>query len=160
MKPSNSDKILPPSSLPSQILMVDGPADSSNLQPTFYKLATKPYKYKKVSHTSSTNLTKNLGSHLSGMEEKKDLLYREQAYSAKPTATCSRSDAQLSRSSLANSTLDNTSNELSSIEDTNKTLIPFMKSLLGEKAFNSISLMSVSFFISGMLLMFYFTNLI
>ena len=156
MKPSNSDKILPPSSLPSQILMVDGPADSSNLQPSFYKLATKPYKYKKVSHTPTTNL----GSHLSGMEEKKDLLYREQAYSAKPTATCSRSDAQLSRSSLANSTLDNTSNELSSIEDTNKTLIPFMKSLLGEKAFNSISLMSVSFFISGMLLMFYFTNLI
>lgn len=160
MKPSNSDKILPSSSLPSRILMVDGPADSSNLQPSVYKLATKPYKYRKTSHTSAINLATNLESHLSGIDEKKDLLYREQAYSAKPTATCSRLDAQLSRSSLANSTLDNTSNELSSIEDTNKTLIPFMKSLLGEKAFNSISLMSVSFFISGMLLMFYFTNLI
>lgn len=160
MKPSTSDKIFTPSSLPTPLLMAEGSADSNSLQPAFYKSASPPYeyKYKKVSHTPSIDLNTNL----SGSKEEAALLYREQACPTNSSAASSTAPKTYvkSESQLASSAFDTASNEIPSTKNNNKALTLFMKSLLGEKAFHSISLLSVSFFISGMLLMFYLINLI
>ena len=159
MKPSTSDKIFSPSSLPVPIFMAESTTDSDSLQPTLHKLPTKPYAYKKVNPTPSIEVA----THFSGVDETTDILYRShhsQASSTKPSAAYANSESKLASANFELSTFDSAASKLSSPESSSNSLAPFMKSVFGEKAFNSISPLSVSFFVSGILLMFYLLHLI
>lgn len=162
MKPStSSNKISTPSSLPAPLLMAEGITDSHSLQPALYKLAAKSYEYEEVSCCPSIERASIYrGKHLSSIEDTKELLYREQASSAKPSAAYARPKSKPASSSFANSTVDSAASDLSSTDNSSGALTLFMKSVLGEKTFSSINLLSVSFFVSGILLMFYLMHLI
>ena len=156
MKPSTSDKIFSPSSLPVPIFMAESTTDSDSLQSTLHKLPTKPYAYKKVNSTPSIEMA----THFSGVDEPTDILYRSQSSATKPSAAYADSESKRASASFELSTFDSTASKLSSTEGSSNSLALFMKSIFGEKAFNSISSLSVSFFVSGILLMFYLIHLI
>ena len=138
MKASSSDKIFNPSALPLPILTAEYSTDLGKISNTIHK--TTPTSYKELRYECPTAITKNL-------------LETNHAYD-----THSMAEKVSLESTLPKSTVDTTSNTLSHTEKNNPGLLLFMKSLLGDKAFDSISLLSVSFFISGILLMFYLIN--
>jgi hypothetical protein len=138
MKASSSDKIFNPAALPLPILTAEYSTDLGKISNTIHK--TTPTSYKELRYDCPTAVTKNL-------------LETNHAYD-----THSVAEKVSLESTLPNSTADTTSNALSHTENNNPGLLLFMKSLLGDKAFDSISLLSVSFFISGILLMVYLLN--
>ena len=138
MKASSSDKIFNPAALPLPILTAEYSTDLGKISNTIHK--TTPTSYKELRYDCPTAATKNL-------------LETNHAYD-----THSVAEKVSLESTLPNSTADTTSNALSHTENNNPGLLLFMKSLLGDKAFDSISLLSVSFFISGILLMVYLLN--
>ena len=138
MKASSSDKIFNPAALPLPILTAEYSTDLGKISNTIHK--TTPTSYKELRYDCPTAVTKNL-------------LETNHAYD-----THSVAEKVSLESTLPKSTADTTSNALSHTENNNPGLLLFMKSLLGDKAFDSISLLSVSFFISGILLMFYLIN--
>ena len=138
MKASSSDKIFNPAALPLPILTAEYSTDLGKISNTIHK--TTPTSYKELRYDCPTAVTKNL-------------LETNHAYD-----THSVAEKVSLESTLPKSTADTTSNALSHTENNNPGLLLFMKSLLGDKAFDSISLLSVSFFISGILLMLYLLN--
>ena len=138
MKASSSDKIFNPAALPLPILTAEYSTDLGKISNTIHK--TNPTFYKELRYECPTAITKNL-------------LETNHAYD-----THSMAEKVSLESTLPKSTADTTSNALSHTENNNPGLLLFMKSLLGDKAFDSISLLSVSFFISGILLMLYLLN--
>jgi hypothetical protein len=127
-----------PAALPLPILTAEYSTDLGKISNTIHK--TTPTSYKELRYDCPTAVTKNL-------------LETNHAYD-----THSVAEKVSLESTLPNSTADTTSNALSHTENNNPGLLLFMKSLLGDKAFDSISLLSVSFFISGILLMVYLLN--
>ena len=144
MKASSSNKIFNPAALPLPILTAEYSTDLGKISNTVHKSntihKTTPTSYKELRYDCPTALTKNL-------------LETNHAYD-----THSVAEKVSLESTLPKSTAGTTSNALSHTENNNPGLLLFMKSLLGDKAFESISLLSVSFFISGILLMFYLIN--
>ena len=138
MKASSSDKIFNPAALPLPILTAEYSTDLGKISNTIHK--TTPTSYKELRYDCPTAATKNL-------------LETNHAYD-----THSVAEKVSLESTLPKSTVDTTSNALSHTKNNNLELRLFMKSLLGDKAFDSISLLSVSFFISGILLMLYLLN--
>jgi len=138
MKASSSDKIFNPAALPLPILTAEYSTDLGKISNTIHK--TTPTSYKELRYDCPTAVTKNL-------------LETNHAYD-----THSVAEKVSLESTLPKSTVDTTSNALSHTKNNNLELRLFMKSLLGDKAFDSISLLSVSFFISGILLMLYLLN--
>lgn len=138
MKASSSDKIFNPAALPLPILTAEYSTDLGKISNTIHK--TTLTSYKELRYDCPTAVTKNL-------------LETNHAYD-----THSVAEKVSLESTLPKSRADTTSNALSHTENNNPGLLLFMKSLLGDKAFDSISLLSVSFFISGILLMFYLIN--
>ena len=138
MKASSSDKIFNPAALPLPILTAEYSTDLGKISNTIHK--TTPTSYKELRYECPTAVTKNS-------------LETNHAYD-----THSVAEKVSLESTIPQSTADTKSNALSHPENNNPGLLLFMKSLLGDKAFDSISLLSVSFFISGILLMFYLIN--
>ena len=141
MKASSSDKIFSPAALPLPILTAEYSTDLGKTSNTSYKTTStlsNSYKELRYEHPSATT---------------KNLLETNHTYDTHSTA-----EKVSLESTLPKSTADTTSNALSHTENNNPGPLLFMKSLLGDKAFDSISLLSVSFFISGILLMVYLLN--
>lgn len=144
MKASSSDKIFNPAALPLPILTAEYSTNLGKISNTIHKSTTiyktTPTSHKELRYECPTAITKNL-------------LETNHAYD-----THSMAEEVSLESTLPKSTADTTSNALPHTEKNNPGLLLFMKSLLGDKAFDSISLLSVSFFISGILLMLYLMN--
>ena len=144
MKASSSNKIFNPAALPLPILTAEYSTNLGKISNTIHKSTTiyktTPTSHKELRYECPTAITKNL-------------LETNHAYD-----TNSMAEEVSLESTLPKSTADTTSNALPHTEKNNPGLLLFMKSLLGDKAFESISLLSVSFFISGILLMFYLIN--
>ena len=137
MKASSSDKIFSPVALPLPILTAEYSTDLGKTSNTSYKTTStlsNSYKELRYEHPSATT---------------KNLLETNHTYDTHSTAE---------KVSLESTLPKSTSKALSHTENNNPGLLFFMKSLLGDKAFDSISLLSVSFFISGILLMLYLLN--
>jgi len=137
MKASSSDKIFSPAALPLPILTAEYSTDLGKTFNTSYKTTStlsNSYKELRYEHPSATT---------------KNLLETNHTYDTHSTAE---------KVSLESTLPKSTSKALSHTENNNPGLLFFMKSLLGDKAFDSISLLSVSFFISGILLMLYLLN--
>lgn len=137
MKASSSDKIFSPAALPLPILTAEYSTDLDKTSNTSYKTTStlsNSYKELRYEHPSATT---------------KNLLETNHTYDTYSTAE---------KVSLESTLPKSTSNALSHTENNNPGPLLFMKSLLGDKAFDSISLLSVSFFISGILLMVYLLN--
>ena len=134
---ASSDKIFSPAALPLPILTAEHSTDLGKTSNTSYKTTStlsNSYKELRYEHPSATT---------------KNLLETNHTYDTHSTAE---------KVSLESTLPKSTSKALSHTENNNPGLLLFMKSLLGDKAFDSISLLSVSFFISGILLMLYLLN--
>ena len=134
---ASSDKIFSPAALPLPILTAEYSTDLGKTYNTSYKTTStlsNSYKELRYEHPSATT---------------KNLLETNHTYETHSTAE---------KVSLESTLPKSTSKALSHTENNNPGLLFFMKSLLGDKAFDSISLLSVSFFISGILLMLYLLN--
>ncbi|WP_313596666.1 hypothetical protein [Psychrobacter sanguinis] len=137
MKASSSDKIFSPAALPLPILTAEYSTDLGKTSNTSYKTtSTLSNSYKELRYEHPSAITKNL-------------LETNHTYDTHSTAE---------KVSLESTLPKSTSKALSHTENNNPGLLFFMKSLLGDKAFDSISLLSASFFISGILLMLYLLN--
>ena len=176
MKALNSDKTFTPPSLPLPIVTAAYGMQSGSITHSVHKVAMTPYK--DLGLTSATRLVKKvseqndlkprirpqhsfkkdtpmINSHLPETQvQNNSLIYEDKLYNSKLS-----SETLNVESGSSPSTFEPSSKELAN--NTNDIgLMSFMKSLIGDKALESISLLSISFFISGGLLMFYLINLL
>lgn len=113
---------------------------------------------------SSTTVQQSLvkKSAVSKPETQENVLFYEESahdtpfYKSKSSTTLT-SESPLSK---AGTSIEASLNTLTHDDINSIGFLDFMKKLMGEKAFNSINLLSICFFLSGGLLMFYLLNLI
>lgn len=175
MKALNSDKTFTPPSLPLPIVTAAYRMPSGNISNSVHKVVSTPYKDLDLS-SAATRLGKNesaqndvtprirplysldrdtqmISAPLPETKVQNDsLIYQNKLYNSKLATTTLKSESGSSTFKPSSEGLANNTN--------NVGLMSFMKSLLSDKAFESISLLSISFFISGGLLMFYLINLL
>ena len=160
MKLSISDKnftlsAAPPFAVVPSVAMVPSVDTHSNPNPSRDTVTTQSKDM--LDHEKNTI---NSVAHLTDSKKGKIMPYPKQAYNSEAVANKVHSE-KLSQSVLKPQSNDfSYTDKLSFTENDSNTWTLFIKSLLSDKLIHSINLASLSFFISGMLLMFYLISMI